>query len=459
MNEMLNVTPERKLWNDGPNYTADAVIIDETKRKILLIKRGDCGEWALPGGFVDAQDSSPLESAKREAMEEASITLADYDKSPFYRGIVDDPRNSESAWIETSAYLFDASANTDTQAGDDAVDTRWFSLDSLPKLYASHQQIVSRALDAISSRALNREFKQLDGDNYVRTVDGGHMGYDKYLHTNSPSSKSIFQKSFDVSLAHDELHAVHTRMYLQKEAAIMSHLRTHGYRHLPSHSELVQDVTLFMEGYSPEQGWHWRAPIDETSRYIDDCLAAFDDLEQLAPAPDTDEIAAAIESFQTEGWLEIRDEKQAVIEGMARSSSSHFRVATRESLEQLLADVPTLRHSAQQISSLEHFVLSHHDARQSNIAWHPDDGARLVDWSWCGYGRPGSDATSFLIDLHKSGHDISKYLHKINPEHCLTLIGFWLEHSTRDPHGDATIRRQQLLSAISGYEVLSLLST
>lgn len=458
MSEMLATTPERKLWNDGPNYTADAIIIDRDAEKILLIKRGDSGEWAIPGGFVDASDSSSFESAKREAMEEANIALSGYAELPFYHGIVDDPRNSEDAWIETSAYLFDASSETESCAGDDAVDAQWFSLHELPRLYASHAQIVARALDQIMSHDAHQKFLDLDGDHYVNNVDGGHMGYDKYLHTRSESSVSIFQKSFDISFAHDHEHAAHSRMYLQKEAKVMSHLRTQGYNHLPAHSELVSNVTLFMEGYNPENGWHWRAPIESTEQYINDCLEAFEQLEEQPIFPDTDEVLAPLESFHSEGWVEIDDEKYSALRNTAEKLSPHFQASTRESLEKLLADIPALRSAAQQMPAPERYVLAHHDARQSNIAWHPDEGARLVDWSWYGYGRPNSDATSFMIDMHKSGHDISAHLDKISPEHCLTLIGFWLEHSTRDPRGDTTVRRQQLLSAISGYEVLTKIS-
>lgn len=456
MSELLTHTPERKLWNDGPNQTADAVIIDAQQQKILLIKRGDCGEWAIPGGFVDASDANACVSAKREASEEANIALGDQELTPFYHGIVDDPRNSEDAWIETSAYLFAASSEQETFAGDDAIDTKWFSLDDLPELYASHTQIVARAIDLVVSNEKYESFAK--ESHYIRDIKDGHMDYNKVLHTNPEAHTSMFQKSYDIASSHNIDHDSTTQAYLKKEADVMSHLRTNGYNYVPNHSHIAQGVNLFMEGFPPEEGWHWRAPVDKTDHYIEDCLSAFDNLELHPIYPDNDEIKPALDCFVTEGWREINNEKIAKINDIASELSPHFQAKTRESLRNLLANLMVLRDASRDIKPIDTLVMSHHDARQSNIAWNPEEGAKLVDWSWAGYGKPGSDATNLLIDLHKSGHDITRYLDKVNVEHCLTLIGFWLEHSTwpaRD-NGDMTVRRQQLLSAISGYEILSL---
>lgn len=140
MNEIPR--PHAELWYDGPNYTADAIIIDSTQSTILLIERRDCGQWALPGGFVDDGESAYAASI-REAREETLIDVTN--GQLVYRGVVDDPRNTQHAWIETSAYLF-KHAEASTIAGDDALSTRWFSLDQLPPLYASHRSIVNRAL-------------------------------------------------------------------------------------------------------------------------------------------------------------------------------------------------------------------------------------------------------------------------------------------------------------------------
>jgi ADP-ribose pyrophosphatase len=140
------VRPEqtKKLWFDGPNYTADAVIINAVARRILLIQRKDTHQWALPGGFVDP-DEQAIDAARREAEEETGAQLVG-DARLIYKGVVDDPRNSNEAWIETSAFLFQTLNFFDLKPGDDAEDASWKNLSELPPLYASHQKIVSLAL-------------------------------------------------------------------------------------------------------------------------------------------------------------------------------------------------------------------------------------------------------------------------------------------------------------------------
>ncbi len=51
--------------------TADAAIIDETGR-ILLIRRADNGQWAMPGGLLEVGETA-AEGAVREAFEESGV--------------------------------------------------------------------------------------------------------------------------------------------------------------------------------------------------------------------------------------------------------------------------------------------------------------------------------------------------------------------------------------------------
>lgn len=136
--------PERKLWFDGPNYTADGIVVHVASRRILLIRR-QTGEWALPGGFIDANESAKA-AAIREVAEETTIVVTGDDALLAFCGRVDDPRNSEASWIETSAYIFVVDTIENATAQDDAADAHWFSLDELPPLYASHGDIVQCAL-------------------------------------------------------------------------------------------------------------------------------------------------------------------------------------------------------------------------------------------------------------------------------------------------------------------------
>jgi len=118
MSEIVSTT-EQKLWYDGPNYTADSIIIHPESRQVLLVKR-KTGEWALPGGFIDPGEES-LTAAHREVMEETGVAISG-DPTLVFCGLVNDPRNTQTAWIETSAYLFKVPDLTAVTGCDDAVD-------------------------------------------------------------------------------------------------------------------------------------------------------------------------------------------------------------------------------------------------------------------------------------------------------------------------------------------------
>ena len=54
MNEIVSTT-EQKLWYDGPNYTADSIVIHPESQQVLLVKR-KTGEWALNAAFAPARE-------------------------------------------------------------------------------------------------------------------------------------------------------------------------------------------------------------------------------------------------------------------------------------------------------------------------------------------------------------------------------------------------------------------
>ena len=66
---------------------------------------------------------------------------------PIYRGYVNDPRNTDNAWMETVAVNFhDESGETfdriELTAGDDARSVRWIDIDSSLALYANHASFI-----------------------------------------------------------------------------------------------------------------------------------------------------------------------------------------------------------------------------------------------------------------------------------------------------------------------------
>jgi len=145
----------------GPNNAADPVVM--ANGRILLVRRKDTGQWALPGGMVDPGEHVSF-AARRELLEEAGIDLRQVEGEVIFEGYVDDPRNTRNAWMETSARLFRIDHNPQPKAGDDAADARWFDCPDIPtllaatqrfdraaglpeqSLYASHEHIIDQAL-------------------------------------------------------------------------------------------------------------------------------------------------------------------------------------------------------------------------------------------------------------------------------------------------------------------------
>ncbi|XP_019408356.1 PREDICTED: ADP-ribose pyrophosphatase, mitochondrial isoform X4 [Crocodylus porosus] len=114
----------------GPNHAADPIITrwkrDKSSSKIahtvsgknilqfVAIKRKDCGEWAIPG---------------------------------VYKGYVDDPRNTDNAWLETEAVNYhdesgETMDNLPLEAGDDAGKVKWVDISEKLKLYANHSHFI-----------------------------------------------------------------------------------------------------------------------------------------------------------------------------------------------------------------------------------------------------------------------------------------------------------------------------
>lgn len=446
MSEVSPACPERRLWFDGPNYTADALVVNPELTKILLIQRKDTGEWALPGGFIDPIDRSSYHAAIRETHEETGLEVVDGGHCIF-SGVVDDPRNTDTAWIETRAHLFTAPSESTIRSGDDASDATWHSLEDLPPLYASHRAIIDRGLDYTASISLADTLVLPDSSS---SVTGGHMEYDKNLL--EKNGLSVFTKQHNPERFSDTAKAQRSRIYLEKEAATMAHVRQQEFTQVPSQS-ILHNNTLLMQALAPAEGWQWRSTPATVDAYLHDALEAFAELESITLPAESFPIEPSYQSFAREGWQSFdNDMRQRLAERLYRFIPRLTEDA-QVTAHRLFDDLEALEKIARAPRATPQFVFCHHDIRQSNIAWHPTHGIKLVDWSWAGVGEPGSDSTSLLIDLHKSGYDISSYRECINPHVCLTLIGFWLAHSTWAFKHDDTVRFQQFASALSAYEI------
>ncbi|WKX95110.1 hypothetical protein Q1695_011960 [Nippostrongylus brasiliensis] len=138
----------------GPNHAADPLVtrLKDGRLQFVAIKRSDTGEWAIPGGMVDAGEQVS-QTLKREFSEETlggdfreELEQLWENGRELYRGYVDDPRNTDNAWMETVCVNFHDSTSllekVDLKAGDDAVNVRWIAVDSDEPLYASHEDFI-----------------------------------------------------------------------------------------------------------------------------------------------------------------------------------------------------------------------------------------------------------------------------------------------------------------------------
>lgn len=134
-----------------PAVTTDCVIFgfDGAELNVLLIERGIepfCGRWALPGGFIN-MDESAEEGARRELREETGLEEAYMEQFHAYSAPGRDPRER----VITIAFLALVKL-CHVKGGDDAADARWFPVSKVPQLAFDHDKILRDALIRLRER-------------------------------------------------------------------------------------------------------------------------------------------------------------------------------------------------------------------------------------------------------------------------------------------------------------------
>ena len=126
-----------------PAVTADiAVLRLETVPEILLIQRKDPPFqklWALPGGFMEMEESLE-ETARRELMEETAIKAGELIRFDTYDKPGRDPRGRTITQVFVMIWKADMGK---PRAGSDASLSKWFPLHELPELAFDHREIIS----------------------------------------------------------------------------------------------------------------------------------------------------------------------------------------------------------------------------------------------------------------------------------------------------------------------------
>jgi 8-oxo-dGTP diphosphatase len=131
-----------------PAVTVDAIVFSKKEGRLFvaLIRRANppfLGDWAIPGGFVDI-DESLEEAVARELVEETGLRDIRLEQFYTYGDVHRDPRH------RTISIVYIGYATDELhplKAGDDASNAAWFPLDDLPNLAFDHKEMLSQAIE------------------------------------------------------------------------------------------------------------------------------------------------------------------------------------------------------------------------------------------------------------------------------------------------------------------------
>lgn len=132
------------------SLSVDCVIFGyaDGKLKVALIERKKppfVGHWAIPGGFVEG-DETVEQAAMRELKEETGI--GDIYMEQFH--VFSDPdRDPRGRVITVAFFALIASDKIQLVSSDDAAQAQWFPAYDLPSLPFDHDQIYAQALEAL----------------------------------------------------------------------------------------------------------------------------------------------------------------------------------------------------------------------------------------------------------------------------------------------------------------------
>ena len=187
----------------GPNHASDPIVTrfhpETAKLQVVVIKREDTGDWALPGGFLK-EDEAFSESLRRAFQAEAGNFDGDEAKMEMfknftsslfengkvvYQGYVDDPRNTDNAWVETTAMHFACNSQLGKllllNAGKGAVEVKWLDIDpkddEYSNLYAGHKLWVDYVAESIAKAA-----SQMTGEWNVTVTKQERADFSREMH-------------------------------------------------------------------------------------------------------------------------------------------------------------------------------------------------------------------------------------------------------------------------------------
>jgi 8-oxo-dGTP diphosphatase len=136
-----------------PALTVDCVVfgLDDGDLKVLLIQRDlepFAGRWALPGGFVHADED--LETAARRELEEETGVSKVFLEQLYTFGDMDrDPRERV---VSVAYYALVKLGDHRVKAATDARNAAWFAVSDVPTLAFDHDKVLAMALTRLKGK-------------------------------------------------------------------------------------------------------------------------------------------------------------------------------------------------------------------------------------------------------------------------------------------------------------------
>ena len=150
---------------DKPSLTVDIVLMcynkEEDQLKILLIQRKGHpyrNSWALPGGFVQKNESTG-ESVLRETKEETGVVISQENIEQLHT--YSTPNRDPRGWVVTVSYLAFIGEEP-LIAGDDAEEVRWFTLTRQGNKIHLTSDEVAISLDLLTSESSGKDTLAFD---------------------------------------------------------------------------------------------------------------------------------------------------------------------------------------------------------------------------------------------------------------------------------------------------------
>ena len=134
------------------HFTSSGYVVSPDDRDVLLIFHESLQRWLQPGGHVEPADSSIIEAARREVLEEVGIRVEALDDTIFDIDVHDIPaRGDMPAHKHFDVRFLFAAEPQALVAASDARDARWVPLGEVSTRQSDAS--VMRAVARIRSRA------------------------------------------------------------------------------------------------------------------------------------------------------------------------------------------------------------------------------------------------------------------------------------------------------------------